>query len=331
MAPKGKNVASGSGTKRSRKGAVAGSSSREPNDLPPQKFGGQAVMQYGKDWYECQQESKYLGDEYIDEGRLRQEFPNILAKINALGLQYVFMDQGEFNLSLVREFYANWNTHRVEINKGFIRDSWVRFSVEALNEFLGTPNCDNADFLAMTERPPYRDIRHTLCGVNYVARWDRVRDTGRHLTLHYGHFNLEARIWLKIVCSTLLPCKHTTDVTRERVVLIYRLMKGLSVNVEAILKQNMLKFRTNKRWRFCYGSIITRYLQALLIEEEVHDVCPPRPPHLVCHLVDVTRTKVHDPSQGPVLTAIDRQARDNSWMGRMFGMAELQLRIGGRQ
>uniref|UniRef100_M1DUM4 Putative plant transposon protein domain-containing protein n=1 Tax=Solanum tuberosum TaxID=4113 RepID=M1DUM4_SOLTU len=139
-------------------------------------------MHYGKDWYECQQESKYLGDEYVDEGRLRHEFPNIHAQINALGLQSLFMNQGECNLSLVHEFYANWNTHRVEINKCFIRDSWVRFSVEALNEFLGTPNCDNADFLAMIERPPYRDIRHNLCGVNSVARWDRVRDTGRHVT-----------------------------------------------------------------------------------------------------------------------------------------------------
>ncbi|KAG5599813.1 hypothetical protein H5410_031183 [Solanum commersonii] len=89
------------------------------------------------------------------------------------------------------------------------------------------------------------------------------------------------------MCSTLLPCKHTTDVTRERVVLVYRLMKGLLVNVGAILKQNMLKFRTNKRWHFYYGSIM------------------------------------HDPSQGPVLTIVDRQACDDSWIGRMFGMAEL--------
>ncbi|KAH0679801.1 hypothetical protein KY284_020886 [Solanum tuberosum] len=107
----------------------------------------------------------------------------------------------------------------------------------------------------MIERPTYRDIRHTLCGLNSVARWD----------------------------------KHPTTV-----------------------------------------SIITRYLHALLIEDEVHDVCPPRTPHLVCHLVDVTRTKAHDPSHGSVVTAIDRQTRDDSWMGRMFGMDELQLRIGSR-
>lgn len=36
------------------------------------------------------------------------------------------------------------------------------------------------------------------------------------------------------------------NVSRERVVLIYHLMKGLPVNVRAILRQNMLKFRTNR-------------------------------------------------------------------------------------
>lgn len=57
--------------------------------------------------------------------------------------------------------------------------------------------------------------------------------------------------------------------------LIYRLMKGLTVNVGAILRKNMLEFRTNKIWCFRYRSIITRYLRVLLIEEEVHDVCSP--------------------------------------------------------
>ena len=47
------------------------------------------------------------------------------------------------------------------------------------------------------------------------------------------------------------------------------------------------------------------------------------------HLVDVTRTKAHNPSHGPVLTTIDRQSRDDSCMGSMFGMAEFNCGIGG--
>ncbi|KAH0679451.1 hypothetical protein KY284_020536 [Solanum tuberosum] len=254
---------------------------------------------------------RYMFDEYVDEGQLLEEFPHIHAQVRALGLHYIFVDQGKCNLSLVREFYVNWNTHHVRWNQGLICNNRVQFSVEALNEFLAAPYCDHSDFQAMIDQPPYRDIRHTLCRVNSVSRWDRVWDTGRHSTFHYAHLNLEACIWLKIVSNTLLSCKHTTDVTRERVVLLYRLMKGLPVNAGVVL------------------SLITRYLYALEIEEEVHDVSPPRAPHLVYCLVDVTRTKVHDQSQGKMLSTVDRQAHDDSWIGRMFGMAKLQLRIGG--
>lgn len=136
MSSKVNSFFSGSGTKRSRNGAAFANSSCETTNIPPQKFDEQSLMYYRKDWYRFQQESKYLDDEYIDKRRFWQQLPNIHAQINALGLQYVFMNQGECNLNLVREFYANWNVYCVDINNGFIRDSLVRFSVEALNDFV---------------------------------------------------------------------------------------------------------------------------------------------------------------------------------------------------
>lgn len=65
----------------------------------------------------------------------------------------MFLNQGLCNSSLGHKFYANRNTHHIEINKSFIRDSWVRFSLEALNYFLGTPNCDNANFFNWSNDP----------------------------------------------------------------------------------------------------------------------------------------------------------------------------------
>lgn len=50
----------------------------------------------------------------------------------------------------------------------------------------------------------------------------------------------------------------------------------------------------------------------------------------MCHLVHVMCTKAHDPSHETILTGIDRKARDDSLVGHMFGIAEMQLRIGGR-
>ncbi|KAG5577046.1 hypothetical protein H5410_057180 [Solanum commersonii] len=136
-----------------------------------------------------------------------------------------------------------------------VRRKDVKFSARILNELLGTPNFDPDEFNSLKDKPPYRDIQHTLCGVDSTARWDRSKDTGRHNTLHFANFNQVARVWLKIVCSVLLLAKHLTDVTRDRVVLVYMLMKGMPINVGAILRQNMMKFRNNLRWRFCYGRV----------------------------------------------------------------------------
>uniref|UniRef100_M1E0W6 Putative plant transposon protein domain-containing protein n=1 Tax=Solanum tuberosum TaxID=4113 RepID=M1E0W6_SOLTU len=245
------------------------------------------------------------------------------------GLRFIFYHLGDCNLSLVRDFYANWLMETMYKTVP-IRGRDVKFSARLLNELLGTPNCDADDFNRLKEKPPYRDIRHTLCRVVSIARCGRSKDTGRHSTLHFANFNLIARVWLKIVCSVLLPAKHLTEVTQDRVVLVYMLMKGMPINVGEILRQNMMKFRNNLRWRFCYRGLITRFLRNQGIEEEACDLTNAVHLELTGKVVDVTRTKALDASHSHVLSAQERQARDDSIIARMFGMAELQQRIGGR-
>ncbi|KAH0708909.1 hypothetical protein KY290_010426 [Solanum tuberosum] len=261
MDPKAKNVV---GSKRSRRGEASRSSNLEP----VRKFGEKVIERYGWEWFECQREPKYIGNEYVNEVRLQSQFLVIYRIVLELGLRFIFDHPGDCNLSLVREFYANW---LIEIKYKIvpIRGKDVKFNATILNEFLGTPNCDSDYFNTLKDKPPYRDIRHTLCGVESTARWESSKDIGRHYTFHFANFNKVARVWLKIVCSVLLPAKHLTDVTRDSVVLVYMLMKGMPING---------------------------------IEEEV---------------VDLT-------------IAFQRQARDDCVMERMFGMAELQLWIGGR-
>ncbi|KAH0754315.1 hypothetical protein KY290_024585 [Solanum tuberosum] len=146
-----------------------------------------------------------------------------------------------------------------------------------VNKRRSTPNCDPDEFNNLKYKPPYRDIRHTLCGVDSTARWEWSKDTGRHNTLHFANFN-----------------------------------------------------QNNLRWRFCYGGLITHFLRAEGIDEKAVDMPVSYHPNLTGKLVDVTRTKALDTSHGHVMSGKERQARDDSVMERMFGMAELQLRIGGR-
>ncbi|KAG5628208.1 hypothetical protein H5410_013426 [Solanum commersonii] len=166
-----------------------------------------------------------------------------------------------------------------------VRGSDAKFTANILNALLRTPNCDVEDFNTLKEKTSYRDIRHTLCGVKSTARWDRSKDTRRHFTLHFSNFNQVARVWLKIVCSVLLSAKHLSAVTRDRVVL------------------DMMKFRNNLRWRFCYGGLITHFLRVEGIEEEAVDLTVAFYPDLTGKIVDVTRTKALDTSHGPVLSA----------------------------
>uniref|UniRef100_M1DW33 Uncharacterized protein n=1 Tax=Solanum tuberosum TaxID=4113 RepID=M1DW33_SOLTU len=48
--------------------------------------------------------------------------------------------------------------------------------------------------------------------------------------------------------------------------------EGMPINVGAILRQNMKKFRNNLRWKFCYGGLITHFLRAEGIDEETVDI-----------------------------------------------------------
>ncbi|KAG5572939.1 hypothetical protein H5410_062705 [Solanum commersonii] len=204
---------------------------------------------------------------------------NGLHTVNELGLRFIFENLGDYNLTLVREIYANWLT-KTKYKTVPVRGKDVKFSARILNELLGSPNCDHDEFNCLKDKPPYRDIRHTLCGVDSNARWERSKDTGRHNTLHFANFNQVAWVWLKI---------------------------GMPINIGVILRQNMMKFRNNLRWRFCYGGLITHFMRDKGIDEETVDMT-------VAYHPDLT----------------ERQTRDNSVMVRMFSMAELQLRIGGR-
>ncbi|KAH0650921.1 hypothetical protein KY290_031767 [Solanum tuberosum] len=104
--------------------------------------------------------------------------------------------------------------------------------------------------------------------------------------------------------------------------------KGMPINVGAILRQSMMKFRNNMRWRFCYGGLITHFLRREGIEEETVDITVAYHPNLTGKLVDVTRIGTrHVP--WTYLVCSREASRDDSFMARMFGIAELQLWIGG--
>ncbi|KAG5581212.1 hypothetical protein H5410_051839 [Solanum commersonii] len=230
MAPKTKNVV---GSKRNRKGETFGSSSAQE---PVQKFGKKAVQRYGWEWFSCQQEAKYMGEEFMNEVRLQSQFPAIYHTVIQLGLRFIFHNPGDCNLTLVREFYANWLTE-TKYKIVPVRGKDVKFSARILNELLGTPNYDPDEFNSLKDKLPYRDIRHILCGVDSTARWERSKDTRRHNALYFANFNQVAReqfeveIMLRGLIIHFLRAKGIEEETVDMTVAYHPNLMGKLVDV----------------------------------------------------------------------------------------------------
>ncbi|KAH0712429.1 hypothetical protein KY289_008388 [Solanum tuberosum] len=283
-----------SSTQRSGK-AVASSSRkrvRTGTTIPPapavprgqtQRYGAKAVTSEGKKWYKSHTEAKYFSDVILDDVNLEREFPHIRRRLQELHMGFIFQDPSECNISVVREFYANW-------------------------------------------KPDARSHFVTVQGVESTAKWIRHGHRGYHQSYPYAHMNREARVWLKMVMNCLIPGLHFTEVTRDRVCLVYALIKDLPINVGAVLKSAMRKARVHRGQRYAFGGLITNLCRRAGVPEETVDYMAP----LFTTPLDITKTKGPENMHGPTLTTAERNRRDEMIMARMFGLEMLRHRNGCR-
>lgn len=142
-------------------------------------YGEKAVERSGIDWYKSHPESKYFPDFPIDAEALNQVYPAIYERCLMYQLHFLFEQPWLYNLSIVREFYANMSkeacTRQVKV-----QGVTIDFSPLIINEIIGTPSEITDTFDALVQHPPYQAIRHTLSGPQSIARWDKHAYKGFH-------------------------------------------------------------------------------------------------------------------------------------------------------
>ncbi|MCE3049884.1 hypothetical protein HAX54_046059, partial [Datura stramonium] len=74
------------------------------------RFKVKSVDPHGLTWFNTQKEVKYAPKNWIEEGYLALELMEIWDKIHELGVCYIFNESEKCHLTLVREFYENWDT-----------------------------------------------------------------------------------------------------------------------------------------------------------------------------------------------------------------------------
>lgn len=118
-------------------------------------------------------------------------------------MEFIFQKPFRFNLSMVKEFYANFQS---DIYTYFVQVQGVEdnLSLLAINQILGTTEVTSAILTGINIWSPYRDMRHTLAGTYSTARWTCHEYKRYHLSFLFDHMDKEAHVLIKIVVHSLI-------------------------------------------------------------------------------------------------------------------------------
>ncbi|KAH0768966.1 hypothetical protein KY290_012947 [Solanum tuberosum] len=83
--------------------------------------------------------------------------------LQELYMGFIFQDPSECNISVVREFYANWKPDALS-HFVTVRGMEVPLTPSAINQILGIADASFDVLTGINISPPCQQIRHALCG-----------------------------------------------------------------------------------------------------------------------------------------------------------------------
>ncbi|PIN03560.1 hypothetical protein CDL12_23916 [Handroanthus impetiginosus] len=121
-----------------------------------------------------------------------------------------------------------------------VRGKNVNFSARAINSLFGTPAINTPGELQefLEDHPPLETICELIC-------WDDPQWTLSRLNepIHFSCTKLivVADNWLQFIFARLLPTKHTSEVTRERAVMIFAIVTDVPFDIGRFLHKSIRK------------------------------------------------------------------------------------------
>ncbi|PIN01480.1 hypothetical protein CDL12_26014 [Handroanthus impetiginosus] len=105
-----------------------------------------------------------------------------------------------------------------------VRGKNINFSARTINSLFGTPSIDTPGEVQefLEDHPPLDTICGLICREN--PQWTLSPDN-----------------WLRFVSARLLLSSHTSEVTRERAVMIYAILTDVPFNIGRFLHRSILK------------------------------------------------------------------------------------------
>ena len=191
--------------------------------------------------------------------------------------------------NLVREFYANAEEHRR--GRTVVRNKTIDFSSSAINQYFGLPDIPNSEYASYRTQANYDDICNTLCVPGSVWKMSG----GSPKTLAGTSLTVEARAWQYFVCQKMMPATHFSDLTVDKAVLIYAILRGMSIDAGRVIFDSIIHTVRNKLGLY-FPSLITQLcLEAGVRHGPDEEAQYPTKPIDDRMLISLRRSRSHTP------------------------------------
>ncbi|XP_073045904.1 uncharacterized protein [Primulina eburnea] len=151
---------------------------------------------------------------------------------------------------VVREFYAN--APEGTENKARVRGRQVPYDPKTINDLLGLPAVDDSVFQAWVLNPDYDLIIHTLCYSG--TTW---KQPGTYTVFLEKFLKVEAALWYAFLSKRLMPVGHTSDVQRDRAVVLYAIYTGMPIDVGKLIFGQLTICINCNNLAFYFPTIVT--------------------------------------------------------------------------
>ena len=161
-----------------------------------------------------------------------------MEQIERLGWQQLCVQKCAANIVVVREFYANTHYNRPG-NVFLVRRKDVSFSLETIRRLFDLPAVANDDFHRLLHQGVNYD--QILLEIGFPgARWTHsISNPDRPVNVPANVFNRFAHAWLYFLRHNLIPTSQRYEITTDRVLLMYCICSGRSIDIATIIKDSI--------------------------------------------------------------------------------------------
>ncbi|KAK5836607.1 hypothetical protein PVK06_012402 [Gossypium arboreum] len=133
---------------------------------------------------------------------------------------------------LVREFYANLTSSKMkEVPVHGIK---VPINSNSINEFFELPDFKNNEYSTLMSNIKPENLQEILNGVTVQGSMWAVSKQGIH-TCRREYLTPLAKVWFYFIRFSLMPSSHGTIILLERMVLLYSILTGKTIDVGKII------------------------------------------------------------------------------------------------